>query len=86
MQIRNFVKPVKDYLVWNVTANAATIAAYTVIDEPTENQETGIEVGAAMLGCAVMFKTKARTDQVIESIADWRQNRKTAKTVAEVVA
>lgn len=77
---RNIVKAVKDYIVMTVVANATSVAINTVVDEPTENQETGIWAASALTGVVVAQVTRKRTDRMIDSIADWRKNRKVEET------
>ena len=78
---RKIVKSLKDYVVWSATASAASYAMNTVIDEPTENQDAGIELGSAAIGFVVMRAAKSRTDQMIDSVVDWRTNRKVAESL-----
>jgi len=81
---RNIVKAAKDYVIWSASASAAAAAMETVIDEPSENQELAIGLSSAGIGFVVAHSVKARTDKMIDTVADWRQNRKVAKTVETV--
>lgn len=83
---REIAKGAKNYIIMKGVAAATYTAATTVIDEPTETQETVIGAGSIAVGVATMYAVKSRTDQMIDNFADWRANRKAAKTVAEVVA
>lgn len=79
---RRIVTSVKDYVVWQSAATLSVAAMNTVVDEPTENQEAGIELSSAALGFVVMRAVKPKTDQMINSVIDWRKNRKVAETPA----
>ena len=79
---RRFVTAVKDYVVWQSAASLSVIAMNTVVDEPTENQEAGIELSSAALGFVVMRTVKPKTDQLLNAAIDWRKNRKVADVPA----
>jgi hypothetical protein len=83
---RNIAKFVKDQIVWTAATAATSTAIHTVVEEPTENQEIGIEIGSLAVGYMAMLKLQSVTDRPIDAVANWRENRKVAKTAAEVVA
>lgn len=81
---RNIVKFAKDQIVLTVATAATRTAIETVVEEPTENQEIGIAAASAVNGFMVMYAVRSKTDQWIDSIADWRQNRKVAESLPAV--
>lgn len=86
MHKRAFAIAAKDFIIMKGVTAATYTAATSVIDEPTEGQETAIGAGSVVVGVVAMIQLKSRTDKMINDFADWRTNRKTAKTVTEVVA
>lgn len=80
---RNIAKFAKDQIIWSAATSATVAAINTVVDEPTENQETGIKVGSLTVGYLVMLQLREVTDRPIDALADWRNARKVAKTVTE---
>lgn len=73
---RGVVKFVKDQIIWTAAAQATETAINTVFEEPTENQETGIEVTSLVVGYVAMRSLKERTDRMIDTVADFSFSRK----------
>lgn len=78
---RGIAKLAKDFFVQAVVANTINVAINTVIDEPTETQETGIRIGSQVAGLLVMSKVQERTDRMLDAAVNWRTNRKVAESL-----
>lgn len=81
---RNIVKFVKDVTITAVAAQAMESAIHTVVNETTESQDTGIRIASLLIGLDVAGRVQDRTDTMIDTVADWRKNRKLAKSLSAV--
>lgn len=85
MTKREIVQTVADTVVVGVVRKALKRA----IDENTEidvEDNLVVEVGTFVVAASIGNLVEPYTHKAIDSIADWRENRKAQKAVVEVVA
>lgn len=77
---RRVAKFAARHAVWAGTASLIEAATHQIVDvEDDSIENTGIEIGATVVGFAVMVKCEKYTDRMVDGVADWRIARKAKK-------
>ena len=61
-------------------------ALNAIIGDPNEEPTAGLHTGSMMIGAVIGYEISARTDAVIDAVADKRLARKAQKTESPLVA